>query len=130
MTEYLLGIDIGTTSTKAILIDAAGRIVVGASRPSDLSCPHPGWAEEAPGQWWSNICNLVPALLDSAGVKPVQVAGIGVSGMLPTLILLDQNERLLRPSIQQNDARAAEEIEYQRSRTDENDILSRTGSAM
>ena len=130
MLEYLLGIDIGTTSTKAIITDNTGHILAESSLPSELSCLHPGWAEEDPNQWWRNICLLVPALLDSAEIKPAQVAGIGVSGMVPTLILLDQKGVLLRASIQQNDARAVEEIDTQRSQTDESDILARTGSAI
>jgi len=130
MIEYLLGIDIGTTSTKAILIDVTGRITAESSLPSELSCLHPGWAEEDPNQWWRNICSLVPALLNAAGIKPAQVAGIGISGMVPTLILLDQKGEVLRASIQQNDARAVEEIETLRSQTDENEFLTRTGSAI
>jgi xylulokinase len=130
MREFLLGIDIGTTSTKAILTDNSGQIVAESSLPSELSSPRPGWAEEDPYQWWRNLRRLVPVLLDSAGIKPAQVAGIGVSGMVPALILLDQNGNVLRASIQQNDARAVEEIEYQRSHTDERDILARSGSAI
>jgi xylulokinase len=130
MTEYLLGLDIGTTSTKAILTDNAGNILADASLGADLSSLHPGWAEEDPNQWWENVRRLIPIVLNTAGVKANQVAGIGVSGMVPTLILLDEKGAVLRPSIQQNDARAVEEIDYQHSRTEESDILARTGSAI
>lgn len=130
MADYLLGIDIGTTSTKAILTNTSGRVVVEASLPAELSSPHPGWAEENPDQWWRNACTLVQELQESSGIRPVEIAGIGVSGMVPTLILLDEQGKVLRPSIQQNDARAVEEIDYQRANTDEADILARTGSAI
>ena len=65
-----------------------------------------------------------------ANIEAKQVSAIGLSGMVPTLILLDEAGKVLRPSIQQNDARAVEEINFQRSKTDETDILNRTGSAI
>ncbi len=126
----LLGIDIGTTSTVGILIDASGRTLATASRPADLASRHPGWAEEDPEQWWHNLCDLTPELLRKAGVAARDIAGIGVAGMVPTLILLDDAGRVLRPSIQQNDARAVDEIEQFQSRLDPQDVLARTGSAI
>ena len=130
MAEHLLGIDIGTTSTKAILTDTAGQIVAEASLPCELSSPFPSWAEEDPREWWENVCALAPRLLATSGIKSSEVAGIGLSGMVPTLILLDAQGQVLRPSIQQNDARAVAEIQFQGAHTDQNDILARTGSAI
>jgi xylulokinase len=130
MTRYLLGIDIGTTSTKAVLVNDAGQILADSSLPSELFSKHTGWAEEDPNQWWNNVCALIPRVLQQAAVQPEQVLAVGISGMVPTLILLDENGIVLRPSIQQNDARAVTEIDYQRNLTDESDILYRTGSAI
>ncbi|WP_298981229.1 FGGY-family carbohydrate kinase [Caldilinea sp.] len=126
----LLGIDIGTTATKVIAIDAEGRLLAETERPSALRSPQPGWAEEDAEEWWTNVCAAVPACLRSAQVNAEEVAAVGVSGMTPALVLLDAQGRVVRPSIQQNDARAVKEIEEFRSRTEEKDILQRTGSAI
>ncbi len=117
----LLGIDVGTSATKAVVIDPAGEIVAQAERPADLVSRHPGWAEEDAGQWWDNVCALCREL-------PVaEVAAIGVSGMVPAVVLLDEHGRPLRPSIQQNDARAAQEVAELREALGD-DVLARTGS--
>ena len=54
----LLGLDIGTSATKGVVIDPGGTVVAQAERPVDLRSPHPGWAEEDPAQWWENVCSL------------------------------------------------------------------------
>lgn len=130
MPRYLLGVDVGTTSTKVILINHEGQIVTASSHPADLSSPYPGWAEERPEQWWNNLCKAIPHVLQDGQISPQQIEGVGISGMVPTLILLDEKGTVLRPSIQQNDGRAVLEIEYQHSKTDPADILARTGSAI
>ncbi|MGD0574981.1 MAG: FGGY-family carbohydrate kinase [Anaerolineales bacterium] len=127
---YLMGIDIGTTATKIILIDLDGHVVASAEEPSTLLSQHAGWAEEDANEWWQNVCRGVPQCIQRAGISASQVGAVGVSGMVPTIVLLDKNDRVLRNSIQQNDARAIQEIEYLRSRTDSADILRRTGSAI
>jgi xylulokinase len=128
MDRLLLGIDIGTTATKAILADPQGRIAAEASAPSRLRSSRPGWAEEDPGEWWENVCTLVPRLIREAGVSKDAIVAVGVSGMVPTLICLDREGIPLRPSIQQNDARATKEIEELQRRLAGTEILERTGS--
>jgi xylulokinase len=128
MTNCLLGIDVGTTSTKAVLVDPHGRLMAEASLPCILKSPFTNWAEEETGQWWENICRLVPLLLEKAGICASQVSAVGVSGMVPAVILLDKQGKAVRPSIQQNDARAIEEIQLMQEQTDTQDILQRTGS--
>ncbi len=130
MASYFLGIDVGTTSTKAILVDSSGHILSEASRPAVLSSPRATWAEEDPEEWWQNVCLVIPEVLSKAQASPQEVAAIGASGMVPTLILVDREGRVLRPSIQQNDARAVEEIEDLQRATDAAEILQRTGSAI
>ncbi len=130
MPSFFLGIDIGTTSTKVVLIDDSGHILADASRPSNLSSPQATWAEEDPEQWWQNVCALIPEAVAKAGIRPADIGAIGTSGMVPTLILLNSNGKVLRPSIQQNDARAVDEIDEQKLHTDADEILVRTGSAI
>ncbi len=129
-TQCLLGIDIGTTATKVIAIDTAGHILAEVERPSVLVSPQAGWAEEDAEQWWRNVCEAVPECLAKAGLSAEQVLAIGASGMVPTIVLVDANGNVLRPSIQQNDARAVQEIAYFQAHTDAQDILRRTGSAV
>ncbi len=126
----LLGLDIGTTSTIGILIDTEGGILATESRPSALVSRHANWAEEDTELWWSNVCALVPALLQSAGLEAGAIAAVGVTGMVPTVILLDASGRPLRPSIQQNDARAVGEIEALKQRIDGDDWFRRTGGSI
>jgi xylulokinase len=130
MPQHILGIDIGTTATKVIVIDNAGNLLAESSRSSILSSPKATWAEENPEQWWQNICLLVPEVLQKANIQAQDIAGIGVSGMVPALILLSDRNQVLRPSIQQNDARALDEIKLMQQNTNEIDILNKTGSAI
>lgn len=127
---HLLGIDIGTTATKGILLHPQRGLVAEAEAPATLRSPRPGWAEEDPEEWWHNVATVTRACLAQAQVDSAEVVGVGVSGMVPTLILLDREGRVLYPSIQQNDARAYQEIEEFKARVDEADVLARTGSAI
>ena len=130
MKVCLLGIDIGTTATKMVLLGSDGSLLGDVSLPCELSSRHAGWSEEDPRQWWSNVCAGIPKLITLSSIEPAAIRGIGVSGMVPALVLLDENGDLLRPSMLQNDARAVEEIGWLQGRTDAEDILRRTGSAI
>ena len=121
--DHLLGIDIGTTATKAVVLDADRGLVAEAEREVSLHSPHPGWAEEDAEEWWANVCEVIREL--AAGRD---LAAVGVSGMVPCVIFLDQDGRVLRRSIQQNDARAVEEIPRLRDRLAGARVLERTGS--
>lgn len=119
----LLGIDVGTTATKAVLLDAERGLIAEAERPVTLHSDRPGWAEEDVEEWWANLATLAREL-----VTEEQPAAIGVSGMVPCVVLLDSQGRPLRRSIQQNDARATAEIAELSRELAGADILQRTGS--
>ena len=125
-----LGLDIGTTSTAGILIDAAGATLAQAERQSELVSRHANWAEEDPALWWSNCCALVGELMKAAGIGAEQIAAVGVTGMVPAVILLDKDGTLLRPSMQQNDARATAEIEAMQARFDAKCFFGLTGGSI
>jgi len=127
---YIMGIDIGTTATKIIIIDLFGNIIASVARNATLISLRGGWAEEDANQWWENVCQGIPECVQKAGITAEEIGAVGTSGMVPTIVLLDNKNKVLRNSIQQNDARAVEEIEYLRSKTDAEDILRRTGSAI
>ncbi|HTO82991.1 MAG TPA: FGGY family carbohydrate kinase [Methylomirabilota bacterium] len=126
----LLGLDIGTTSTIGILIDEAGGTLATASRPATLHSDHPNWAEEDPEQWWSNVGIVTRDLLAASRVPPASIVGVGVTGMVPALVLLDAQGRVLRRSIQQNDARAIDEIDAMKGAIDGNEFFRRTGGSI
>src|SRR5579875_3593533 len=109
--SFVLGIDIGTTSTIGILCELPNRLVGTAARPVTLSAPRPGWAEEDPEEWWRNLCAITRELLAREPRAAASLAAIGITGMVPAVILLDREERLIRPSIQQSDGRCGEEVE-------------------
>ncbi|MBT9385917.1 FGGY-family carbohydrate kinase [Pseudooceanicola sp. CBS1P-1] len=123
-----LGLDIGTTSTIGMLVELPGRVKALASRPVTLHSDHPGWAEEDPEQWWANVCALVPDLLAQAGGG--RIAAVGVTGMLPAVVLLDEDDRLIRRSIQQSDGRCGAEVAEMRKQIDEAAFLHRAGNGV
>jgi xylulokinase len=130
MSSYLLGIDIGTTATKGILLHPDAGIVAAAEAPASLSARHATWAEEDPAQWWVNVAQVTAACLAQAHISGRDIAAVGVSGMVPCVVLLAEDGAVLRPSIQQNDARAVDEIELFKRELDPADVLRRTGSAI
>ena len=92
----LLGLDIGTTSTIGVVIDDQGRSLAVESRPATLYSDHPNWSEEDPAEWWRNVGDICRALLSRPGVAAADIVGVGVTGMLPAVILLDDARRPLR----------------------------------
>jgi len=128
--SYVIGIDVGTTSTIGILIKLPDLTLALESRPVDLRSPYPGWAEEYPEQWWRNVCEITRALIANSGVAAGDVAAIGVAGMLPAIVLLDEHDWLLRPSIQQSDGRCVAEVEEFRAEIDDRAFAQLAGNGI
>ena len=122
---YVLGIDVGTTGLKAVALEPELGIVAQAERPHELLSSHPGWAEEEPEQWWATTVEAVRELLRA--VPAAEIAAVGVSGMVPAMILLDSAGKPLRRSIQQNDARSSVEVEQLRAGVDVQEFFAITG---
>ncbi|TDQ84124.1 xylulokinase [Dongia mobilis] len=125
---YFLGLDIGTTSTIGIVIDDAGHSLGVESRPVTLYSDHANWSEEEPDEWWGNCGDICRALLAKTGIGPGDIAAVGVTGMLPAVILLDEMGRHIRRSIQQNDARATAQLERFRAGMSQAHFLARAGT--
>ena len=125
-----IGIDIGTTSTIGILVDSEGRVLALAEQPTELFCDRPGWAEQDPEQWWRNTCAVIGALLRESGRAGSEIAAVGVTGMLPAVVLLDAHDRLLRRSIQQSDGRTAREVGELAAEVDPRAFVQRTGNGI
>jgi xylulokinase len=127
---YVIGLDIGTTSTIGVLIRLPDEVVRLVSLPVTLTSSHPGWAEENPEEWWSNVCSITRELVKTEGLKPSQLAGIGVAGMVPALVVLDGSGNILRPSIQQSDGRCGQEVDLLRREIDERSFVEIAGNGI
>src|SRR5258708_7377480 len=115
-----LGIDVGTSSAKALLVDDTQRIVAEASAPLTVERPHPLWSEQSPARWRKATADAIAQLRSTARVAFSGVRGIGLSGQMHGATLLDRNLRVLRPAILWNDGRShveCAELEARESRT-------------
>ena len=108
--EYFIGIDLGTSAVKLLLVDAAGKICSTVSRDYPLFFPHPGWSEQNPEDWWTAVQDGLKEL--TAGIDVNDVAGIGCGGQMHGLVILDENDNVIRPAILWNDGRTYKEVEY------------------
>src|SRR6202035_399716 len=129
MPSVVLGIDVGSTSTKVVLAEPSSEVLAQASAPVELSSPHPGWAQADPAQWWRDVCSLVPQVLSSAGGAE-DVAAVACTGMVPAVIPVDETGAALRRAILQNDARATAQIRSLADRLAGVDLVAVTGSAL
>jgi xylulokinase len=128
--QLLLGIDLGSSSVKGTLVSPDTGIVASTSRDVDLYSDSPGWAEADPAQWWSVTCEVVAHLLAETGSTGADVAALAVSGMVPAVVICDEDARPLRRAILQNDARATEEIRELQRALEHLDLLRLTGSVL
>ncbi len=101
-----LGIDLGTSEVKLLLLDDGGRVVGTAGQPLTLSSPRPLWAEQAPADWWAATQAAVARLRAAHPAAFAAVRGIGLSGQMHGAVLLDAADRVLRPAILWNDGRS------------------------
>ncbi|HEX7453560.1 MAG TPA: xylulokinase [Polyangiaceae bacterium] len=105
-----LGLDLGTSAVKAVLVDAAGAVRASASHPLSVSHPEPLWSEQAPADWWAaaqSAIEQVLALAEREGIAARSIAAIGLSGQMHGATVLDADARVLRPAILWNDGRSA-----------------------
>ncbi|MEX0655710.1 MAG: xylulokinase [Phycisphaeraceae bacterium] len=106
---YLLGIDIGTSGTKTLICDHAGRVIATAMAEHDISSPKPGWSEQDPAQWWQATCDATQAVLKKAKVDGGKVTGVGLSGQMHGSVFLADDETPLRAALLWNDQRTGEQ---------------------
>lgn len=108
---YLIGVDIGTSGTKTVLFDEAGAVVASALCEYPLYQPKNGWAEQDPEDWWQATVTTIHTVLQKSGILPGQIAGIGLSGQMHGLVMLDGEGNVLRPAILWCDGRTVTECE-------------------
>ncbi len=110
MLEHYLGIDVGTTTVKALVVDEDGTVAGEAESPLEVSMPSPGWSEQDPGDWWNGAVDAVRASTRSAGVQ--EIRAIGLSGQMHSSVLLDEDDRVIRPAMLWNDVRTTAQCQF------------------
>lgn len=108
--QYFIGIDLGTSAVKLLLVDGVGKICGTVSRDYPLFFPHPGWSEQNPEDWWAAVQDGLKELTRDIDVS--QVAGVGCGGQMHGLVILDEDDRVIRPAILWNDGRTYKEVDY------------------
>ncbi len=126
--KALLGIDIGTSGTKTVLFDENGTPLAGKTVEYPLYQPQNGWAEQDPADWWNATVEGIQAVLANSGVPAGDIAGIGLSGQMHGLVMLDAAGSVLRPSIIWCDQRTAAECEQMNRVLGEARVIEMTGN--
>jgi xylulokinase len=129
-SNLILGVDIGSSGLKAVLLDAETGIVAVADHSLELFSDHTGWAEADTEQWWSALCSVIPQLFKQANCDANDVKCVAVSGMVPAVVIADSNGKALRRAMLQNDARATTEIKTLETKLSDVDLLRLTGSQL
>ena len=123
-----MGIDVGTTGAKALLTDADGAVKATATTEYPMSTPQPLWAEQQPTDWWTATVSSIDRILKQSGVTPDRIAGVGLTGQMHGLVLLDAQGDVLRPCIMWNDQRTGEQCAEITRRVGAERLLQLTGN--
>lgn len=107
---YYIGIDLGTSAVKTLLIDGKGNIIHAVSKDYPLEIPKVGWSQQQPADWERAVFCAIAELI--AGIDAKKVRGIGVGGQMHGLVVLDKNDSVIRPAILWNDGRTGEQTEW------------------
>ena len=107
---YYIGVDLGTSAVKLLLMEGSGKICNIVSKEYPLFFPHPGWSEQNPEDWFTQSIEGIKELTE--GIDRKEVAGIGFGGQMHGLVMLDENDEVIRPAILWNDGRTGKETNY------------------
>ncbi len=127
-TEYFLGIDTSTTSSKALLINERGKVIAITSSPHTLQTPRPLWSEQNPLEWWKAVSVSIKSVLEKAGISGERIAAIGLTGQMHGLVLLDDGGNILRPVILWNDQRTQSQCDEIHRRIGKEKFIQITGN--
>lgn len=126
--KYLLGIDVGTSGTKTALFDTEGHVVASATFEYPMQQPQNGWAEQDPEDWWQAVQDGIRAVLQQSEIAAAEISGIGLSGQMHSLVMLDEQNRVLRPAILWCDGRTAAECEEIHARVGKERLIELTAN--
>jgi xylulokinase len=124
---HVVGIDLGSQSLKGILLGPDGRPVSEASRPYDMDCPHPAWAQEDPSDWWLALREVIAELMASARLAPADVAAIAFSSQVDGVVAVDETGAVLHPAIIWLDRRAEAQTTALGRRIPSRELFDRSG---
>lgn len=130
MRTYLLGIDIGTTGSKVLLIDEQGKVAACVNGEYPIHMPRRLWVEQNPSDWWRAARAGIRTCLDQCRIEPGQIAAVGLTGQMHGLVSLDRRGKLIRPCILWNDQRTAHQCEAILRRIGLKKILALTGNTV
>ena len=125
--QYLLGLDVSTTGSKALLIDEHGTVIASHTTPHPSSQPYPLWSEQNPADWWAGMAASIRAVLDQTRAADA-IQAIGLTGQMHGLVCLDQDNRVLRPAILWNDQRTQAECDEITQRIGAKRLIQLTGN--
>ncbi len=108
---YVLGIDVSTTGAKALIVDEKGMVIAEATTEYPLYTPRPLWSEQDPADWWAGVQQSIRHALTKGGISGAQISGVGLTGQMHGLVLLDERGTVLRPAILWNDQRTGPQCE-------------------
>jgi xylulokinase len=128
MTAYVLGIDVSTTATKALIVDGDGQVVAVAATEYPFDTPHPLWSEQDPAIWWYAAIQSIRQVLAQSKLDPKAIAAVGLTGQMHGLVLLDQTGAVLRPAILWNDQRTGAQCDEIRARVGKAEFIRITGN--
>jgi xylulokinase len=123
-----MGIDISTTSAKAIIIDEQGKVLSIGSTAQPISQPQPLWSEQNPADWWDGVVASIKSALDQSGLTGDAIAGIGLTGQMHGLVMLDADGDVLRPAILWNDQRTQAQCDWMTERIGFERLIELTGN--
>ncbi len=125
---YFIGIDTSTTATKALLMDKTGRVLGVASSEYSFETPQPLWTEQSPSLWWNGTAESIRQVLAKTGVDATSVKGIGLTGQMHGLVLLDEKGEVLRPALLWNDQRTGLQCDTIRKKLGKENLIQITGN--
>jgi len=126
--SYLLGIDVSTTATKALLVDEAGVVVAVAANEYPFETPQPLWSEQDPSLWWYGAVQSIRQVLAQSGIPAAEIASVGLTGQMHGLVLLNAHGEVLRPAILWNDQRTGAQCDEIRARLGKANLVRLTGN--
>ena len=110
--KYLVGLDIGTSGAKCIIVDNEGTVLASSTQEYPLYTPKPGWAEQHPQDWWDAVMRGLKVILPKSGVDPADIAGVSYSGQMHGLVALDKDCNVIRPAILWCDQRTQAQCDW------------------
>ncbi len=128
---YWMGVDIGTGGTRALLVDAAGREVAAVTAPhEDMRMERPLWAEQRPEDWARAAVEAIRGVLEKAGASGDDVRGVGMSGQMHGLVLLDRDNAVIRPALIWCDQRSQPQVDFINAKLGKEKVLEYTANPM